>query len=59
MADDKTKTAEDRLQINVNERYEASNWAKKFGVTEEELRRAVAKVGTSAKAVEAHLGRAS
>ncbi|MEO6626737.1 MAG: DUF3606 domain-containing protein [Burkholderiaceae bacterium] len=57
MSDDKTKVGEDRRTINVNEDYEARDWAKKLGVTEEELRKAVAAVGTSAKAVRAHLGK--
>jgi len=37
--------------------YEVRDWSKKFGVTQEELKKAVAKLGTSAEAVKKHLGR--
>lgn len=47
----------DRDRINMNEDYEVRDWAKKFGVSEEELRRAVAQVGDRADAVRQHLGR--
>jgi hypothetical protein len=60
MADDKTKSAgQDRTRINVNEDYELRDWAKKFGVTHEELKKAVKAVGTSATAVEAQLKKGS
>lgn len=59
MADDKSKTAEDRKLINVNEVYEVQYWTKALDVSEEELRKAVAAVGTSATAVRDHLGRKS
>jgi len=56
MSDDKTKTGgQDRSRINVNEDYELRDWSKKFGVTPDELKKAVNAVGTSADAVEAHL----
>ena len=56
MADDKTKTGgQDRQRINVNEDYELRDWAKKFGVTPEQLKQAVAAVGDRADAVQAHL----
>jgi len=56
MSDDKTKTgAQDRSRINVHEAYEVRDWAAKFGVTPDELKAAVAAVGTSATDVEAHL----
>ena len=58
MPDDKKKPGgQDRTRINVNEEYEVRDWSKKFGVTTEELKKAVAKVGTSAEAVKKHLGR--
>ena len=56
MADDKTQTRpQDAKRINVNEEYELRDWSKKFGVTPEQLKDAVKKVGTSAEAVERHL----
>ncbi|WP_431288798.1 DUF3606 domain-containing protein [Roseateles chitinivorans] len=56
MSDDKTKSGgQDRSRINVHEPYELRDWSAKFGVTPEELRAAVAAVGTSASDVEAHL----
>ena len=58
MADDRSnRGSPDRDRINMNEDYEVRDWAKKFGVSEEELRRAVAKVGDQADAVRQHLGR--
>lgn len=58
MADDKTQPGgQDRTRINVNEDYELRDWSKKFGVTPEELKAAVEKVGSSAEAVEAELKR--
>ena len=42
MADDKTKTGRaDRNLISLNEDYEVRDWSKKFGVTPEELKKAV------------------
>lgn len=56
MADDKSKSGgQDRKRINLNEDYEARDWAAKFGVTPEQLRQAVAKVGNQAEDVERHL----
>jgi hypothetical protein len=58
MADDKTKKGpQDRSRINVSEDYEVRYWSEKFGVTADELRAAVKKVGNSAKAVEEELKR--
>jgi hypothetical protein len=58
MSDDKTKTApQDASKINIHEDYEVRYWTKRFGVTPEQLREAVAKVGTSAAAVETELKR--
>lgn len=45
----------DRQRINVNEDYELRDWAKKFGVTEDQLRKAVAAVGPTADKVEQYL----
>jgi hypothetical protein len=56
MSDDKTKTgAQDRKRIKLSEDYEVRDWAAKFGVTPEQLKAAVAAVGSQASAVEAHL----
>lgn len=56
MADDKTRTGgQDRQRISLEEDYEVRDWAKKFGVTAEELREAVKAVGDRADAVEQHL----
>jgi hypothetical protein len=55
MSDDKTKTGSpDRDRVNVHEDYEVRYWTKKFGVSAEQLKAAVAAVGPTAKAVEAY-----
>ena len=56
MADDPSKRGKrDRDRINVDEQYEVRNWAKSLGVSEDELRSAVAKAGPMVKDVKAHL----
>jgi hypothetical protein len=56
MADDASKVGrQDRERINVNEDYEVRDWAKSFGVSEDQLRSAVAKAGPMVKDVKAHL----
>ncbi|NDZ17832.1 DUF3606 domain-containing protein [Variovorax sp. WS11] len=58
MADDKTKVGgQDRARINVNEDYEVRDWCKSLGVSEEELRKAVAEVGDQADKVREYLGK--
>jgi len=58
MADDLTKRGSpDRDRINVNEDYELRDWARKFGVPPDELKRAVQQVGDRADAVRPHLGK--
>jgi len=58
MADDKALTGgQDRTRINLNESYEVRDWTESLGVTEEELRKAVAEVGDQADAVRVHLGK--
>lgn len=58
MSDDKNNTGgSDRRRISLSEDYEVRDWAKKFGVTADELRAAVEKVGPEAAAVEAFLGK--
>ena len=56
MPDNKTQTRpQDAKRINVNEAYELRDWSRKFGVSPEQLKDAVKKVGTSAEAVERQL----
>ena len=56
MADDVTKSGgQDRKRINLSQDFEVRDWAKKFGVSEDELRKAVGAVGSDASKVEAHL----
>jgi hypothetical protein len=57
MADDTTQTRQDRNFINVNEKYEVDYWTRALGVSEQELREAVAAVGTTAAAVRTHIGK--
>jgi hypothetical protein len=44
----------DRNRISLSEDYEVQDWSKKFGVSAEELKKAVKKVGSNAKDVEAY-----
>jgi hypothetical protein len=56
MADDKSNTGNpDRQRINTSQQHELRDWAEKFGVSEEDLKAAVAKVGNQADAVQEHL----
>ncbi|HKV53079.1 MAG TPA: DUF3606 domain-containing protein [Candidatus Binataceae bacterium] len=58
MADDHSKRGgQDRERVDVNQDWEVRDWAKKFGVSEEQLRQAVRKVGDRADAVRQHLDR--
>ena len=58
MADDKQKKGpQDASRVNVHEDYEVAYWSTHFGVTADQLRAAVEKAGTSAKAVEEQLKR--
>lgn len=58
MSDDTNKTGNpDRQRINMSEDYERRDWSKKFGVSEDELRRAVDKVGPMADDVARELGK--
>jgi hypothetical protein len=49
--------AADRTRFNVNEEYELNYWTGGLNVSEEKLKQAVSKVGTSVEAVKKHLGR--
>ena len=58
MSDDLSKRGgQDRDRIDVNQDWELRDWAKKFGVTPDELKRAVQQVGDRAEAVRQHLGK--
>jgi hypothetical protein len=46
----------DRSKINMHEAYEVKYWTHALGVSKEELRKAVDKVGNSAAAVRKELG---
>lgn len=56
MSDDKSnRGGQDRKRINVNQDYELRDWSKKFGVTPEELKKAVAEVGDRSDKVKERL----
>ena len=55
MSDDKTQIAHDRAFINLSEPYEIRDWTNSLGVTETQLREAVAAVGSSAEKVRQYL----
>jgi len=58
MDDDKTAVGgEERKRINLCQDYEVMDLAKLLGVTDEELRKAVAEVGDDAAMVRQHLGK--
>jgi hypothetical protein len=53
MADNlQNRGPQDRSRVNLSEDYEVQYWTKKFGVSEQQLRNAVYKAGSSADAVE-------
>ena len=56
MFDDKSKSVGERKRIKVHDDYEIRFWSKKFGVSPNELRRAVSKVGVFADDVARELG---
>lgn len=56
MSDDKTdRGPADRARVNVNETWEVRYWTKALGCSQDELRKAVGEVGTSAEQVKAYL----
>ncbi|MXN74597.1 DUF3606 domain-containing protein [Burkholderia sp. 4701] len=58
MADNlKIRQPQDGKQVNVHEQWELEYWSNKFGVTKEQLKQAVAKVGTHVDAVRRQLGK--
>jgi hypothetical protein len=59
MSDDlKNRGSQDRTRINVHEEHEVRYWTEKFGVSAEELKKAVEAVGVSSQAVAQKLGKA-
>jgi len=48
--------AQDYWSVNLHEPWEITFWAREFGCSEEELRRAVQRVGARAGDVRTHLG---
>jgi|SwirhirootsSR2_FD_contig_31_2871846_length_1174_multi_3_in_0_out_0_2 hypothetical protein len=60
MADDKNQRgSQDLNRINLNEPYEVKYWTKIFGVSEEELRDAVRRVGNSVDDIAQELTKAA
>jgi hypothetical protein len=56
MADNKNQVGkQDRDRISLSDDYEVRDWAKKFGVSPEELKQAVKNVGNMANDVETYL----
>ena len=55
MSDNTNDIVHDRNFINLNERYEVRDWTNSLGVTEMELREAVAAVGSSVDKVHDYL----
>lgn len=47
----------DASKVNVHEAWEVEYWTKKWGITRSQLEAAVGTVGTSTRAVAAHLGK--
>jgi hypothetical protein len=48
-------TAQDHWRVNLDEDWERHFWSREFGVSEEQLRAAVAAVGNLAGSVRSHL----
>ena len=56
MADDlQQRGPADRSRVNLNEPWEIEWWSKKWSISPERLRAAVAKVGVSVKKIAQHL----
>ena len=55
MISKQTDLRDDGPRIDLSDYFELRSWAKRFGVTAGEVRRAVAKVGNRAKDVEIYL----
>lgn len=58
MVDDRNNRGpQDRSRVNISEDYELRYWSEKWGVSPEQVKAAVAKVGASADAVARQLGK--
>jgi len=58
MSDDKRlKAPQDAARVNVHERYEVDYWTRKWGVSEAQLRAAVARAGVGVEAIARELGK--
>jgi Protein of unknown function (DUF3606) len=55
MDDPKIRGPQDRSRVNTEQDYEVRYWSQEFGVSEEQLRQAVQRVGSSADKVREHL----
>ncbi|GJE12386.1 DUF3606 domain-containing protein [Methylobacterium longum] len=59
MADDlDRREPEDKFKINVHEEWELRYWARRFGVTREQIVDAVRRVGVQTRDVARYLGKA-
>ena len=55
MADDRSlRGGQDRTRVNIDQDYEAKYWAEKWGISQEELRSAVVKIGPMVSDLERH-----
>ena len=55
MDEPKNRGPQDRSRVSTEQDYEVRFWSQEFGVTEEQLRQAVQRVGSSADKVREHL----
>jgi len=56
MADDTSvRGGQDRTRVNVNQEHELRYWSQKWGVSQDELRAAVGRVGPMVADLERHL----
>ena len=57
MSDHNSTAVADRKRINIHEDHELRYWSRRFGVSSDELKRAVSKVGVMADDVARVLGK--
>jgi Protein of unknown function (DUF3606) len=55
MADDKSKTKEDRKLVSGEEPYEVAAFAKKFGIPPSEAKTIIKRYGPSRRKLDAHM----
>jgi hypothetical protein len=55
MADDKTKTAEDRKLVSSEQSYEAADFARKYGIPPSEAKTIIKRYGPSRKKLDAYM----